>query len=523
MKTILKILSLIVLLMLIVKLFTAVLVEPWTRKKIMAELNEKAAIYCTDIKRVHISLIKRGIELDSVSIRMKRTDGERGNLNGKIATAKLVGINAFKLIFKKDICINEILISGSSIEGKISFPIKVMTLKISPANILIGRVFLDQTDLNIRSFSTSQSFSVKNGNLIVSDILIKKHDTLNAALINKFDFKATQLRSSTPDSMYSYQACNLNYSGSSKILTADTFSIKPGYKDYDFTSRYEFQTNRFDACFTDISIKGFDASDFIRSGSLVSSYVGIGKMDMSVFRDKRKKFRHKNKPAFQDIIYDYPATLGIDSIFLTEGNITYTVHGEKANEPGYITFNKINARISKITNDSLYKTKSGYLELKANALLMGKGRTDVFLKGRIFDKDNTFSLEGTLSELEAEDLNPILEKNAFIYATSGKIDKMTFIFSATNTKATGKMTLLYNGLNIAVKNKHTDDTTALRERFISYIANKKVMDSNPMPGKKVRGGIIENNRDPERFLFHYCFRSILSGIRTTIVKSPKRK
>jgi len=77
-------------------------------------------------------------------------------------------------------------------------------------------------------------------------------------------------------------------------------------------------------------------------------------------------------------------------------------------------------------------------------------------------------------------LNPILEKNAFVYATSGKIDAMHFSFMANTAKATGKMTLLYHELDLAVKDKHTDDTTAFRERLISFIANRTVMDSNPL-------------------------------------------
>ena len=58
-------------------------------------------------------------------------------------------------------------------------------------------------------------------------------------------------------------------------------------------------------------------------------------------------------------------------------------------------------------------------------------------------------------------------------------------------KATGKMNFLYNGLKLAVKNKRTDDTTAIKERFISIIANEKVMDSNPVPGQEVRVGLID--------------------------------
>ena len=212
----------------------------------------------------------------------------------------------------------------------------------------------------------------------------------------------------------------------------------------------------------------------------------------------------------------------IQSVFFN-GNITYNEHAEKANEYGSISFNEVNAKIYKITNDTLYKTEKAYLELKADALLMGKGKMTILLKARIFDNQNTFSLNGNLSVMEVNELNPILQKNAFFYATSGVIDAMNYSFTANNTKANGKMTLLYHGLNITVKNKQTDDTTAFGERFISLIANKKVMDSNPIEGEDVREGIIDYKRDPERFLIGYYFKSVLSGIKSSLVKSPKKR
>jgi hypothetical protein len=155
-------------------------------------------------------------------------------------------------------------------------------------------------------------------------------------------------------------------------------------------------------------------------------------------------------------------------------------------------------------------------------MLMGKGKMAVHLKERIFDSNNVFSLEGTLSGLNVIELNPILEKSAFFYATSGKIDAMSFSFSADNDKATGKMIMLYHGLDIAVKNKQTDDTTALRERFVSYIANRRIPDSNPEQGGDVREGTIDFTRDPERSVLHYCFRSILSGITSTLADGNKK-
>ena len=522
-KNIFKILSWIVVIVLLIKLFTVVLAEPLVKKKIIAELNEKIRDYTFGIEKVRISLIRSGIELDSITICSNKENGAEKSLIGKISSIKLRGIRIVKAIFKKDIRIRELIISKSSLKGRIPFPGKAMPPVIAPVNIRIGSLLFNRTDLNIQSTSTAQSFKVIEGNLKVSGLLVEKHDTLSPDIVKQFDFEAKELASVSADSMYTFTGMGIICSADANTLTADKLNIQPNYKDYDFTSRYKFQTNRFDAGFSNIFIQGFKALDFFRTGSLISSYIEIGKLDLKIFRDKRKEFRHVKKPAFQDMIYNYPGQIRIDSIGLLNGNIVFTVHADKANEPGQISFNKISAGIYKITNDSIYKTKSGYLELRGNALLMGKGRVNVFLKGRIFDNNNTFSLNGTLSDMDADELNPILEKNAFIYATSGKIDKMNFSFTANNNKSTGKMTLLYHGLDITIKNKHTDDTTALREKLISFFANEKIIYSNPMPGKEVREGTIDYERDPERFLFSYCFKSILSGIKSSLIKSPKNR
>ena len=509
--------------MLLIKILLVVIIEPWVGKKIQVKLNEKNRGYLVEIDKVQILLIRSVLKLDSITIRSNQEDGEYRDLSGNIASIKFEGINIVKAIFKNDIDISEVTISNSSIKGKIPFSRKAPPPIVLPLNIRIGSILFDKINLSIGNTSTAQSYSVKEGVLKVYDLQVEKQDTLSPGIIKQFDFEAEELVLVLPDSMYTFKVRDIIYSTTSNTLVVKSFSVHPNYTDYDFTSRYEFQRNRIEAGFSNIYVHDFYPTDYFRSRSLISSYIEIGKMDIKVFRDKRKEFRHVNMPAFQDMIYNYQGTLQIDSIGLIKGDVTYTVHADKAKEPGSISFNEINAKICKITNNTIYKTESAFLKLKGDALLMGKGKMTILLKGRIFDSDNTFSLNGTLSDLEANELNPILEKYAFIYVTSGNIDAMSFNFTANNTKATGKMTLLYHGLDIAVKNKETDDTTAFREKFISFIANRKVLDSNPVPDEDVRVGIIEYERDPEKFLFSYCFKSILSGIKSSVIKSAKKK
>jgi hypothetical protein len=517
-----KIIGVIVTLVILIKLLTIFFVEPGIRDKINAELSGENRSYLVETDKVHILIIRSGVELENIKIRSKEEQPGNLGFNGVIGSMKFKGIRLAKAIFKKDIHIREVIISNSSITGKFPFTREAILPVVTPFTIRISNILFDTIDIAVENSSDKQAFYVKEGVLKVYGLELKKQDTLSLSIINQFDFTAKKIVSVSPNSMHSYTAGGVIYSEASNSLAIDSFFVHPNYTDYDFTSRYQFQTSRVEAVFSNICLYDFYAADYISSGNLVSTWIEIGKMDMKVFRDKRKEFRHINRPVFQNLIYNYPDNIQIDSIGLLDGNVTYTEHAEEANKSGGISFNEINAKIYKISNDTIYKTNSAFLEFKGDALLMGKGRMTILLKGRIFDSHNRFSLDGTLSELDANELNPILEKSAFVYATSGKIDAMNFSFMADNTKATGEMTMLYHDLHLTVKNKRTDDTTAFKERFISFVANRRVLDSNPVPGGEVRVGIIDSERDPERFLIHYCFRALLSGMKSSLLRYPKK-
>lgn len=519
----LKILTGIVTFLLLLIFFTTLIVEPWIGKKLEAEINEKAKDYIVEIDKVHISVFKSRIVLDSITIYSKEEHAGVRDLQGHITSIKISGIKMMKYLFKNEIQISDITILNSRVNGKIPFQVKNKPPVISPLNIRIERILLDKVNFAIVSTLNSQAYSVKDGLFKVYDLQIEKQDTVTSGIVKNADFESEEFMAVSSDSMYTFKAGGILCSVALNTLMADSISIHPNYSEYDFTSRHKYETDRIEAGFSKIFAHDFSTSDYIKSGKMVSSYIEIGKMDLKVFRDKRKIIHHVKKPAFQDMIYNYRGTINIDSIGLLSGNVTYTEHAEKANDPGSISFNELNAKIYKITNDTVYKTEKGYLKLNAEAMLMGKGKMSVLLKGRLFERDNTFSVNGTLSGMKAKDLNPMLEKNAFIYATSGTIDNMNFSFTANNTRSTGKMILLYHGLDIAVKNKRTDDTIAIKERLTSIVANIKVLNSNPIQKQAVREGIIDYERDPERFLFHYCAKSIISGIKSSLVKSPKKK
>ena len=522
-KIFLRIIIGIVTLILLIKLLTIIIIEPWIINKIQTVLNEKNRDYEFKIEKADISLVRSSIKLRKITISSMKENAGRPELTGEITSINLKGIRLAKVLFKKDLCIKEVRISNISLKGNIPFSHKEKPPVLAPLNISIGSLLIDKINLAIKDSASAQFFSVREGILKVYDLHIDKHDTINTGIIKQLDFDAEELLSVSPDSMYTYKGSNISYSAASKTLTVKGFSIDPNYTNYKFAALHEFATDRINALFSNIFVHNFSPGGYLKSKSLVSCFIEIGKMNVTVFRDNRKPFRHVKKSAFQDMIYNYPGRINIDSISILNGNVTYTQHSEKAKEPGRVSFNEINAKIFKISNDTIYKTETAFLEIKGNALLMGKGMMTILLKSKIFDGRNTFLLNGTLSGMDARKLNPILEKNAFISITSGIIDRLYFSFKANNTKATGHLTLLYHGLGIAIINKQTVKTTALKEQIFSLILNKNIKDSNPIPGEKVREGIIDYESDPEKFLFGYCWKSIQSGIISSLDNSPKKK
>jgi hypothetical protein len=516
MKKAIKWFLVLLIILLIIKGLSKIIAEPLLKKKAISELNKMLPNENIEIANVQIKILKKEIKINGITALSRINLIKNRNIDLKIASLKISGLSISKAIFKKQLYITKAVISNSSMSGKVLFPGKSQKTVLSPIDITINEIIFDKADLDLKDLKTKKSFFQKEGVLLLYGFRVNKNDTITPGNIEDIEFSAKEITCVSADSMYSYKIHGLVSSSVSGSVNTDSFFLMPNYKDYDFTSRYDFQKDRFEAEFINISLIGFRITDFLTSGNLRIQYADAERMKIDVFRDKRKEFRHIEKPAFQEMIKNYNGILDIDSIAILNGGVSYSEHSEKGIEPGSIIFDKIYARIYNVSNRFEKDSIKLPLILKASALLMNKGKIDVFLKGELNGRDNIFTVEGNLKDIEAKEFNRFIEKTSLIFIAQGKIDEMKFRFSADNTSSNGNLSLVYHGLDVALLNRATGDTTALKERFISFIINKKIHDSNPLPGEEMRLGIIKYKRDPERFLFSYCAKSILSGIKTSI-------
>ena len=502
-------------LVLILKLSTILFVEPWMKNKLETVFNEKNEQYHIKSGPIHLRFIFSEIKLDKILLTNKKK--KDGKLFGRITGIRIQGINVFSLLLQKKIAIKKLSISEISIFGQLPHSEKKASPSIMPINLRIGRIVLKKIDFGIKEPEFEKAYNLQSGVLNMYDLKIEKRDTLSIRLLKRVDFKADGFQTVSKDSMYTYKLKGVDYKCKPGQLAVKELVIHPNYSKKRFAELHRFVTDRMDGRFSNIVAGGFSVEDFFKSNRLGTSGIEIGSLNLIVFHDNRKEKLHVVKPVFQQMMYLCPVSLNLDSIHVKNGDITYIERVPQANHEGSISFNKIHATLYNVTNDTKYKKRNASLILKGTALLMGKGKFNVLLDAKLFDRLNTFTVKARLSHMPASSLNPLLSNNVFMKINSGEIESMNFFFTANDLKAKGSMTLLYRHLKIALMNKETDKSNALNDQFISMVLNSKIMDSNPLPGKKVRVGNIEYDRDPEKFLFNYCVKSILSGIQTSIL------
>ncbi len=505
----------VIVLVIILKLSMTLLVEPRLSIRLETLFNEKSDKFQVKVGHIHIRLLSSEVRLDSIVLKNKQENDRK--LSGKVTAIRIQGINLFSLLFQKNISIRKLSVSEIRFFGQLPYSEKKASPQIIPINIKVGRVFLKKIDLSLKEPTGMKAYTMQSGAMTLDHLRIDKNDTLSTRILKSIEFKAEGFQTILKDSLYTYKIRGIDYKYRDSVLSVKELQIIPNYSKKRFAELHRFATDRMEGRFTNVMAHGFSVDDFLSSNRLSSSGVEIDSLNLIIFRDNRKQKRHVVKPVFQEMMYQCPVSLNLLSIHVRNGDITYIEHAKGANHAGLITFNQVDATLFNLTNDTIFKKKQASLILKGTALLMNKGTFSVLLDAKLYDRQNTFTVKATLSHIPINSLNPLLSNNVFMKVTSGEIESMKFFFTANDTKATGNLTLLYHELKIAVRNKETDRMNALKEKIVTVVLNSQVLNSNPLPGKEVRVGKIEYERDPEKFLFNYCVKSIVSGIQTSIL------
>lgn len=334
-----------------------------------------------------------------------------------------------------------------------------------------------------------------------------KADTV---IMRQGDLRISSLQLLIHKALYRFKIKQLRLSLADKMLRLDSLEIIPTRTRRDFMQHDQEQTDHISGIIPQLTLTGLQLYGY-PSLSVQAKTLSTG-MRLLVYRDKRYPFRqHRHKALPAHFLQKLPILIQVDSVMLSDSFISYEEYPASGDSAGGVYFDHLTATITPLQNQGANGTD---VIMVAHAKFMGVG--DLFANF-LFPSDTTqpYRAAGNLRNFPLKKLNSMLGPATHTRITSGYLTNLSFDFMYTPLRASGQLELNYSDLRLQTlreTREHEASVALVKTWLINAFIIRKDMDGTVPPERKQ--GAISFVRDPRRSVFHYWWKSMLSGIKS---------
>jgi hypothetical protein len=426
---------------------------------------------------------------------------------------ELSSIAVLHFLTEKKLQIGDAFINGASIElnDRITDTIPdEVNVRDSGAlkSILIEEVRFENTRVKLYSPESNQPFLECDSSLIscrnmTYDPSVSKSfdEGLQKIDINNFTYLS-------PNGLYRLNIPSLVLSQDSMFMQADSVTFLPQYNINEFFRKSGTQTDRMQI-YAGVRVSRINICDCIRSSTITAGKVDIEQLAVFAYRNKKYPRDGKKKKSVQQLIKEIALPLSIDTIEISHATVEYKELPENANEPGEIHFGPLQAVITGVSNDT--SLKDHQIVMRSTAKVEQHGDLRAKFTFPMNTKEMRFYCSGSSGKIPFSSINSFVEAVTPGSIKRGQVDSMQFSFYADENKATGTLEFAYSDLKVELRNK--EDEKTVTGDVAAFLAHLLVLrENNPGKNGEFRVTEINYNREPDRFIFNYTWKAILSGI-----------
>jgi hypothetical protein len=307
--------------------------------------------------------------------------------------------------------------------------------------------------------------------------------------------------------------------GDSTIILKD-FRMIPKYDKKEHYKNLKYTKERFDVKIGEIAVSGFGFGRVLAGNPLEISAIRIDSVDADIYKDKNLPFDLTKFPLFyNESFLNISLPIRIDTVEITNSRLLYNELTAGRTEIGSILLDDFALQAYDLTNmvkedDTI--TNEMHLYIQAQVMSEGNMNVEVILplEGNL----RRLECSGSVGAMKLSPLNSFLEPSLNIKFNEGTVNRMTFFYTGDDNKTKGWMEFLYNDVDIVLLKKDQEKEWG----FASFMANKMTHSNNPAPGAKDPKIVeIGCNRDKNKGLINYVWRTIQSGMLRTILPTSK--
>lgn len=312
--------------------------------------------------------------------------------------------------------------------------------------------------------------------------------------------------------LYRYGFDNLSFNSRGDVIELDSLYIKSRFDRKTFTANLKYQKDQLDAVFPKVKLSGIDFRDAVFRQRFKANRLDIFNPDLHIYKDKTISLNpsvYKMMPAEQ--LQNLGFYVDIDTAKVYNGFVEYEEQAHFMDKPGSVFFNNIDIRCTGFSNDHDFRDFGGALRIVGNAKIMGKSDVSVTAVFPLNSKKQEFIALASMNQLDAVDLNPLIQPLTLLSAKQGNLRNMQMNVQGNNEYAHGEMILKYEDLKVDVMNRKLKESG-----LATFLANSFLIKKNNKNYFFPRKGPIYFERQKYRSFIHYLAHFAIVGAKTSL-------
>lgn len=525
---ILAIVALLVAAVVFVGRYTDKFIDPYVRSLLE---STKPMGHRIEYQKIRVNLFSGDIIIKEVRLFPDSlTSKDSLRMEIKVADVELTNFSIKEFLFNKTLSVYEILIENPDV--KLMLPDSTMEAieevrepkppkKVSQ---LLTHINLERIVFSMGSFQLIRGDIVlaksNDINLLAESITLVKNSKeepigYTYGDIN-LDLSDIELYSET--GLYDMSLDGFYFTKNDSTLLLEGFKMIPKYDKKEFSTKLEFVNDRFDVNIGEIKVESVGIEQFLAGGPLEISSIVIDSLTADIYRDHNVPFNFDRFPAFyNESFMKLTLPLYIDSVIITNSKIIYGELIAGHPKAGSITLDDFGVQIYELTNQVDEDTIENFMHLNVQAKVMGEGPLNVELILPLEGDLHQFTCSGSVGAMPLVPLNDMLEPAINMKFNGGRVNRMTFFFEANDFASKGWMEFLYQDIDVVLLKKESEKQWG----FISSLANSIALSNNPLPGKDLKIVEIGYERNKNKGIINYVWKTIQSGMVRTIIPTNK--
>lgn len=334
-------------------------------------------------------------------------------------------------------------------------------------------------------------------------------------LINKLTVDLHGRTMITHDSLYEIQTGQLHYDFPNHKITLDSLHMIPRYDEESFFEKAVYQATRAKLFSRKIEINNLNVDELFNNDHIHLENIKLTNLNAELYRNKRypiKPGTFKKLP--REGLMGISQKFTVDSIQVIDSYLKYKQIEDKSFVPGEIFFNDLNAEAFNFTN-MLQEGERLNLKIDAYGRIMDNARMDVNIFFPLHKDSTAFWLAAKTETIDLTVLNSMTENLLGLGITRGVGSIDAQFISANDSLARGDLIFRYKKLQLKRYNRKKSQLK--KKGFINFLINDLVVKSNnPKFARKPRVGQVYFVRETEKGVVAYLFRSLLTGLTSTL-------